>query len=210
MDIRQTESNVYHITYQTSQELAQAFFPFQEYYENKKFADTSFTKEEFDAWYQENYPGHKYEEDWSGFNIPLYMICKFKIDPVLNDLKNYSPLSIELFEFMEKVGPQAYLIGTTKDVDPSTLEHEERHARFYTDSEYKKNVLAILKDVDLGALSEHLVKISYHPKVILDECHAYIATEEEYLKEHGLWTEEMVNVKSAIQMLDIIIDGSEI
>lgn len=201
MKIRQIEPHVYHVTYPTTQMLARAFFPFQEFYENVYFADTVFSREEFETWYEKTYPGQRYQDDWTGFNVPLYFIERFRKDPTLKALKESDPLSLELFEVMTYLGPDAYVIGTAEDVDPETLEHEKRHARFYRDDMYRALVSMILEDANITALERHLEKISYHPKVILDECHAYIATEEAYLREHGLWTEEFAEIRKRIKEL---------
>lgn len=199
---------VLHVTCPTTQELCRAFFPLQEYYENRNFADKIFTRYEFDAWYEKEFPGRAYADDWSGFNIPMSVLAAFDADPRLVRLVRGDEKSEKLYDELEwyhdNYGSQIYVIGTEENVDPLTLDHELRHARYYLDSEYRGRTQLILlaNGPHLRELSLHLWKMGYHSKVILDEIQAYVMCDKDYLIEQQLWTPDLDRVRKEIQALD--------
>lgn len=208
MKIKEIKSKVFHVIFDSQEELASAFLPFQEYYENIRFSGKPFTIEEFTCWYTSFFGRFSYNKDYNGFNIPLDIIKKFKEVKKLKKLVNSHESSKKLFENLKKIekkyGRRCYIIGTTSYVSKNILEHELRHARFFVDSFYRKEVLKILKvnNKHLIELKKHLKKMSYHPKVILDEVHAYILTEETFLRQEKLWNSKIKQIRK--ELLDNI------
>lgn len=71
------------LVFENQKELASTFVRFQEHYESPEFAGKTFSLEEFKEWYIKNSEKGRetgeftYYEDWSGFNIPSYVMRPF-------------------------------------------------------------------------------------------------------------------------------------
>lgn len=202
MKIKEIKPHVFHVTYETQEELAKAFLPFQEFYENIHFARKFFTLEDFKKWYAAKFGAFSYYEDWSGFNVPGWLFNEAKGPPEdLARLSRESSKLYDIFSAMTHFGDGIYVIGTTEDTDPATLDHELAHARYSLDDSYADTVLELLTKyaMETKDLEDHLKAISYHPNVICDEVHAYVLTEEEYLTEKGLWTPGLAKLREEIK-----------
>ena len=164
-------NKIYHVELGSAKELALTFLRFQEYHESPKFKDRIFSLKKFKKWYSDKNGQFSYHSDYSGFNIPSWVLTLFfngNFNPLSNREKKF--LSI----FKKHRNQKFYIIGTLKNESKETLKHELAHALFYTNSNYRKEVLAIIKTKNLAPIKNFLKKSDYHPSVYLDECHAYI------------------------------------
>jgi hypothetical protein len=167
--------------------LAKTFVRFQEYYENPYFSGSVFTLDEFKAWYKAftKQKTFTYYEDWSGFNVPDWVLAPFrqgKFDPLSKD-------ETWLLKELSKIKDSKFYVMGYSSGDKTTLKHELAHAFYYVDWEYKSKVDAYLKKQGSGLinLKNHLKSISYGDATLLDECHAYLLCEKKYLKSHDEW-----------------------
>jgi len=106
--------------------------------------------DEFKEWYTQNSPEGKkkgeftYYMDWAGFNIPSYILKPFydgKFDPL-------SVREQEFLKFFEDKQEKFYVIGTTGDTELYALRHETAHGLFYTNEDYRREVLGVLDEID--------------------------------------------------------------
>lgn len=166
------------IIFDTQEDITSTFLRFQEHYESPEFKGKFFSLEEYKTWYIKNSPKGKktgkftYYSDWNGFNIPSYILEPFYSG-------KFSPLSSQENEFLElfkdKQSP-FYIIGIHKSIKKlgALLEHEIAHGLFYTDNNYKSEVLKILSKFDIEPIKAWLrSNAGYHEQVLEDECHAY-------------------------------------
>lgn len=157
------------ISASSTEELAEAFMRFQEYYENPFWQDKIFTVGQFKEWYSKKYGADTYKSDWHGFNIPSEALEPFKkglFDP-LTKLEN------KLLNFFRYRNDKFYIIGANED---DILKHELCHVLYYSDDRYKKEINKILLSYkkEIKVAENHLIKKGYSKKVILDEIQAYI------------------------------------
>ncbi len=181
MELKAIIGNIFHLMFPNNYELASTFLRFQEHYESPEFRGRIFTRDEYKAWYTTNSQNGKktgeftYYEDWGGFNVPSHIFEPFyekKFDPLIAKERAL----LDLFE--DKRGTKFYVIGTTKDVKTVTLEHEIAHGLFYTEPEYREEVIETLGTLNPNTRQriESWLSASegYHPSVIQDEVHAYL------------------------------------
>lgn len=201
---------IFHVTHNTQYELCMTFVRLQEFYEspNKKFRGQEFTFEEYMDWYAQTQGNgvFTYTDDWGGFNVPSNVVHNFfvTIDRHLSDLR---PREMELMEALVKFGIYVfnedeepyYLIGTPKECNLSTVEHEMRHAWFYLVPEYRKAVERAVNKYKLKGLRKQLKKMGYGSNVILDEIHAYtlsgLSSDMKETKEIEKLREELVKIE---------------
>ena len=162
--------------------LAKSFLRFQEYYENDYFKGKIFSLSEFKRHYIKIYSSFDYYETWDGFNVPSYVFKPF-LEGKFNPLTNLEKDIIDNLDFSKEF----YLIGTVNGGDKDTLDHEVCHALFYSNKNYKKEVLSYLdlikESKSYKVVKEHLIKKGYHEDVLLDEINAYMCELSLYLKE---------------------------
>lgn len=182
MKLNKINDHIFHIETETNRQLALMFMRFQEHYESPKFKDTFFTRKEFRHWYIKEYGQFSYTKDWSGFNIPSYVLDTFYrgfFDPLTLDEKRF-------LNFFKDEEDKFYIIGTSQE-NPNDINHELAHALYYTNSEYKLKVNAILSELNLEPLFPLLKFFGYHKDVWIDEAHAWIGHELDALEEHELF-----------------------
>src|SRR3989344_6116167 len=81
-----TKKNVYLVVAPSQYQLAATFMRFQEHYESPYFRKKIFSVEEYMDWYARKRGNFTYYKDWSGFNIPSWVLAPFyegKFDPLL-------------------------------------------------------------------------------------------------------------------------------
>jgi hypothetical protein len=169
--------HIFLLEFPTQLELASTFLRFQEHYESPKFRGEIFTLEEYKDWYTELHGEFSYYTDWSGFNIPSYVLEPFfegEFDPLSEEEKQF----LEIFKGEKE---PFYIIGIFGELDEdrkrSLLKHEVAHGLFYTEPEYKKAVQEILSEYDLNELKNWMRSTGgYHEEVLEDETHAYSLT----------------------------------
>ena len=179
MDIKKITNNIICVSFNSQFELCDHFLRFQEHYESPKFRNQVFTIGQFRDWYARQYGAFTYHEDWNGMNIPSYVFDAFKsglFDPLT---KKESKL-LNLFKDRTDT---YYVLGINSTDEEQALDHEICHGLFYTNQDYKEEVLEALKPYDLANLKDWLIEIGYCEEVLDDECHAYISADYDWLVE---------------------------
>jgi len=200
-NITEPIKNIYHMNFGKQKDLCETFMRFQEFFESPQFRGKFFSIKAYKDWYRKTSPKGKktgrftYNKDWSGFNIPSYILQPFKegkFDPLSKKEKLF------LKEFADKDG-RFYIIGTFGSINLSTLAHEMAHALFYTESTYREKMIKLINNIpekDLKKIHDHLgASGGYHPEVFEDETHAYVTINMEQLeKRHKISSEELWDI----------------
>ena len=194
---KQILPNVYLVEFPTTQDAAMTFMRFQEHYESPKFRNKIFTTEEYKKWYA-SYTKRpfSYYNDWSGFNIPSYVLLPF----YSGAFKCLTTTEKNLLDLFRKCTGQFYILGVRKG-DKRSLKHELMHSLYYTNSDYRRNVDAILKlgPTAIKDVERYIKGLGYHDEVLMDEAHAYLVTCGDQLKKFGI---NMSMFKRWIKLLD--------
>jgi hypothetical protein len=183
MKVEELPYGIFHVKFLSQQLMSSTLLRFQEYFESIEFRGKVFTLKEFIAWYVSIKGKFDYYDEWDGFNIPSEILKPFfegKFDPLSQEEARF----LEIFRDKKE---KFYIICTLDDGRIETVKHEFAHALFYTNSEYRRQASEILKHYDVHDIAQYLLtKLLYHYVVLLDEVHAYILSEMEYLEEQGL------------------------
>lgn len=187
MNINKTEiiKNVYLLQFEKELDMSKTFIRFQEYYESPKFKNKIFTLSEYKEWYIKEKGQFSYYYDWGGFNIPSYILKPF-YNGKFNPLSHKEKILLKLFK---NINNDFYIISVC---NKDNLIHELAHALFYTNKQYKKEVINILKKFNMTNYKNELFSIGYHNDVLLDEIHAYAL--EDY-EEHTTLIPKQLNTK---------------
>lgn len=170
--------NVYRLEFDGHRDMVATFMRFQEHYESPEFRGKVFSRSQFKKWYRTTREGKfTYFSDWGGFNIPSFVLDAFYDKRFRYKTARENGL-LDQFRDLYRSGKNFYVIGTPTG-RVSTLKHEVAHGLYYTNSEYKKSVDAVLATVDLTPVHQWLVRIGYCKEVLNDEAHAYLATEDD-------------------------------
>ncbi len=204
--IEEPIKNIFHLNFDKKKDLCETFMRFQEHFESPEYRGKFFSIKEYKAWYRKTSPKGKktgrftYNQDWSGFNIPSYILEPFKEG-------KFNPLSKKEKIFLKEFGNiegKFYIIGTYGSTNLDTLDHEIAHALFYTDPVYNKKMKKLVASIpakDLKKIHDHLGSSGgYHEDVFEDETHAYITINMPYMeKKHGITSEELWSVHKKMQ-----------
>lgn len=174
---------IYLVTSKSRHRLAMTFVRFQEHFESPKFAGMAFTLEEFSDWYADQHDGlFSYSDDWSGFNIPSWVLERFRAG-MFNPLGQKEKRFLDL---VKGVGDPAYFIGMNVDkgIKIGTLRHEMVHALGHIDKKFYDDVANYVYLSQLGfpfgpIWEKFLGKLSamgYGSGVVLGEAVAYLTT----------------------------------
>ena len=128
-----------------------------------------------------------YPIDWSGFNIPDYVIKNVR-NLGIPDENDYDKAMWDVYKHCSKSskGEKFYIIGVTVDKyagERDVLDHEVAHAMFYIDPKYKKassTLVKIMDPVARKALEDYLGRVGYTPKVYVDEVQANMSTTRDW------------------------------
>jgi hypothetical protein len=162
--LRKVRSQVYHLSFDSSRELAMTFVRYTEFYESKydHIRECQFTLvQQMSAYCQEHLKNKdadwSYCSDWRGFNIPVGVISEVH-DLGILDPNHYDSFMKGVAEMIDadSMGKPAYLIGTASAGSIDLLRHELTHAMYYVDAEYRRNVNRFLSDPGIGILMYHL------------------------------------------------------
>ncbi len=188
--VDEVADNIYHLVFPTQELLASTFLRPQEFYESPEFQGEVFSLDEFVEWYTVNSPKGKetgeftYYTDWNGFNVPSSALDPF-YGGKFNPLSYKEQFLLGLFEEDERF----YVFGSHMKKPGKTRDHEMAHALFYTNPDYRAEVLEIIDSIDLDLRTEinsYFEKSGgYHPSVYPDETQAYIIASLDKLKEKG-------------------------
>lgn len=207
LQVRELLEDILEVHADDPRDLAATFLRFQEHYESPEFRGKIFTLEEYKRWYIAHSPRGQatgeftYAEDWEGFNIPSEILEPFyegKFDPLSEREKTF----LKLFE--ERRKKLFYIIGTSGEADIRTRKHEIAHGLFYTQPEYRKEVLSILNGLSSetrGKIQELVIRSDeYHPSVFNDETHAYLLSDLDEVREAvGSDGDELSTVAQALE-----------
>ncbi len=208
MELKEIAKNIFHIKFSTQEELTSTFLRFQEFFESPEFRGKVFTLEEYKKWYVDNSPEGKrtgeftYYTDWNGFNIPSTVL-----EPFYNG--DFDPLSEREKEFLalfrERKGERFYIIGTHGKNEKQLLKHEIAHGLFYTNPEYKKEVLEILKKISSEKREEINMFFQksggYHSEVWDDETHAYGLCSLEKLEKNKIDISDLLGIREELNLI---------
>ncbi|CAB4219011.1 hypothetical protein UFOVP1604_94 [uncultured Caudovirales phage] len=165
---------------------AMLFVRAQEYYES---AYSEFRKKTFCIFeYMNKYRKERgtkyfgYTKDWSGYNIP-----SDSLESCLTGLKSgkvlttpYDTLMHTIHATIRQHQPRGkfYILGVD-DIKSQVMDHELSHALFYTNKQYKAEMVELvlsLKSSVYDQLEAYLSQMGYVKQVIVDEIHAYLST----------------------------------
>jgi hypothetical protein len=169
--LKEIEPNIFLLEFESRSDLAYTFLRPQEYYENPHFRDTIFTHKQFEKWYKKfkNRKRMTYHTDWSGFNIPSYIL-----DPFFSgEFKGITTKERALLDMFKDKKQKFYVIGCQAGAT-HVLNHEVTHARFYLNDKYRKEVLRTINKYDVKELYQILSKNMYDYKTWDDEINAYL------------------------------------
>jgi hypothetical protein len=185
MKKREVLPNIYLVEFPTSEEAAKTFMRFQEHYESPKFRNKIFTVEQYKKWYVSytKRPKFSYYQDWSGFNIPSYVLLPF----YSGAFKGLTKRERQFLDLFRNCTGQYYIIGIQKG-NKRTLKHELMHRLYYTNTSYRSRVDEILKlgPTAIKDVEKYIKNLGYHNEVLRDEVHAYLATCGEDLEAIGI------------------------
>jgi len=181
MDIEKIDINdrIHLLMFNNQYDITSTFLRFQEHYESPEFKGKIFTFEEFKEWYTED-GEFSYYTDWNGFNIPSHILQPFQN----GDFNPLSDKEKQLLGLFEGRNSKFYIIGAHRgkdDLGGDVVTHEVAHGLFYTDEQYRGEVLEVLPEFDLEELKVQLLKDDgYHRDVLDDECHAHTLSPSNY------------------------------
>lgn len=191
---------VWHVTSPDRVKLAMTFIRMQEWYEspNKRFFRRVFSLDEYKKWYAHEHEGvFSYAKDWSGFNVP-----STAVRAVYERFTEHSREERELFRKLERLGvfgeERFYLIGSSPHAT-GVLDHELRHALYFTSTNYRRAVRRVLRKFPVRTLSNKLKEMGYGKSVIPDEIQAYTLTG---FPRNITVTSAMLELKMALQKIE--------
>jgi hypothetical protein len=163
-------------------ELGQTFMRFQEHYEspNLEFRNKIFTRGQYLHWYSKEYGAATYHIDWTGFNIPSYILTPFKnglFDPLTDQEQ-------ELLDILKYRTERFYIIGANDD---SIIRHELSHALYYHSDKYYKAIHKVFDENKgkIKKISKYILDMGYTEGVLYDELQAYITdNDDEFILEN--------------------------
>ncbi len=178
MDKYNITEDIFLLIFNTQKEITKTFLRFQEFYESPKFKGKIFSLDDFKKWYIVNSPQGKktgeftYYSDWNGFNIPSSVLKPFYSG-------KFNPLTLrekKILKIFSKRKDKFYIIGVHRESKniKTFLQHEIAHGLFFTDYNYKKEVLNVISKFNTKLMEKELMKkAGYHREVLLDEVQAY-------------------------------------
>ena len=188
--VKEVAPRIYCVIVDDDYDRSMLFCRYQEYYESpvkkfrgKKFSWMDYMKEYKNFWKKDVFT---YPEDWSGYNIPSNILeggvdafyKETEYDVIMNDIYFYCAIDSQ----NKNNGTRCdwYLIGASSK-DLKTMDHEIAHGLYFTNKEYKKNIVQLLsniKPIHYEKLKKKLIKMGYvnDKKIIDDEIQAFMST----------------------------------
>lgn len=176
---------IYFLKFPDQTSLCDTMLRFQEYYESPEFCGKFFSRTEFEDWYTKKNGAFTYLSDWTGFNVPDRAFVPFFTGLMVPLSKGEQ----QVLNLLTGLARPYYVIATADAADMPTMRHELAHGLYAVNPDYRAEVQTILEGVQLGPLHRYLSK-SYHPSVWLDECHAYIGMNHDFLLEKQIITDD--------------------
>lgn len=206
--ISQITSNILHINFEEQVDMTSTLLRFQEFVESDEFNNRYFNLDQFKSWYSKEYGDGKftYYEDWDGYNIDSK-----ELEPFYEG--KFNPLSSKEVAFLELLrgyrNKRIYIIATYgPDYSHSeTLKHEIAHGLFATIPDYKKEILKVLDKLpisDIFNLWKFLKDLGYNEESFVDEMHAYVTVDKDWLKKEAEICSS--HISSASKEMQLIFD----
>lgn len=191
MQLEEITEDIFSLSFDTQVEMSSTFLRFSEHYESPKFRGKTFTVDEFKQWYIQDAIKRRwqttekftYYTNWEGYMVPSETLWPF-YEGKFNPLSFRERKFLELFE--DRIGKKFAVTGTYKGKwstrqrrKKETLLHEEAHAFFYINPQYKEDTIEIMKSsIDKGKDEElnHCIidLMGYDESVLQDEKQAII------------------------------------
>jgi hypothetical protein len=187
--LKEVSSNIFLCTLNHPYDLSMLFCRAQEFYESpyKEIRGKHFEMLYFMELYSKRSGNNSftYAEDWAGFNLKGTNLEELYNSPI-PDLNIYDITLKKIHEkIVKKIGTHYSLIGAVEG-DSQTIEHELCHAFYHINSEYKKNVRRIVKELlptSYKKLIKFLENLGYCKQVMQDEIQAYLTVDKTMLHE---------------------------
>lgn len=175
MKITEVKPNIYFILFDSAYEAGMTMLRFQEFYESAypSIRNKFFTLEEYMDTYSKEHGDFTYCSDWSGYNLPDFIIRKFLLK-FKGRLRLKEKALINLIQSALKSKNKFYIIAGSNKKD--VFMHELAHALFYIDKAYAseiKKALVRLPSELFMRIGEKLTQLGYVDNVIIDELQAY-------------------------------------
>lgn len=177
----QVQPNIYLLQTDNIYDVSMIFWRAQEFYEsaNPRFQNGTFTLLEYMDWYSKTYSTDQsftYPSDYIGYNVPSDTILQCYTQ---NDERTpYDEFMLKITQdlFFRQGGGRFYLIGSMMG-DMATLDHEMAHGFFYTDKEYREEMLTLIQQLPhKKEITRILNDMLYAESVYDDEIQAFFAT----------------------------------
>ena len=177
---------IYAVQVSDDYDRAMLFLRAQEYYESE-FSE--FRGRTFNIFaYMNHYRKHKnrdyfsYTFDWCGYNVPSTEVegCYNQLDYETDMITPYDEHMINILWQIRQHQKRGnfYLLGVD-ELDSWVMDHEMAHALFFTNSDYKKEMLETISALPINmhdSLVSVILQIGYPEKVVADEIQAYLST----------------------------------
>lgn len=193
---------IYHLSFKDRYTLAATFLRFQEHYESPRFHGKIFSWEEFMDWYAAKHGEFSYLADWSGFNIPHWVLEPF----ARGDFDPLTRKEIALLAAFERIPPPFYVIGTHGGKRSDALLHECVHGLFTVFPEYASAVRAGLRRLPVARLRRRIRAMGYAAHVVEDEINAYVLTG----LDRGMYGPEVPRVRKALDAVYVSFFGASL
>ena len=179
-EVKEVKPRIFHFKFKDSWKMAISFFRYQEKFEspNKQVRDGNLTFIQLLELYSKKYGDgdFTYCEDWGGFNVPSH-IFENVLENQYKDFHEYDHEMIKAYKYCKSlVDGKFYIIGSESK---EYFLHELAHGLFYTNEEYKKEMLNLIKSIDSDKRKKFFKVLKdeqYHKNVFEDEMQAYLAT----------------------------------
>ncbi len=188
--VKEVFPKIYCVTVDDNYDRAMLFCRYQEFYESptKKYRGKYFTWMEYIRYYKDHWKKDTftYPIDWSGYNIPSTVLEKgidvfykeTEYDEIMNDIFFYCTIDSQ-----NKNGgtrTDFYVIGASSK-DLRTMDHEIAHGLFFTNKDYRLEMLVQLTSIPQkirDKIDKKLIKMGYvnDSKILDDEAQAFLST----------------------------------
>lgn len=186
--LRKVFDRIYMLTFPHQYDVNMHFVRYQEFYEspNEQFRGKPFRLLDFMRWWSVDRPDadgqFSYVHEWSGFNLPSWVLKKLFIDLNIPDENEYDITMRAVYETIrQREGNNVfYLIGCVER--GAAIEHELAHGLWYVLPQFQKemvdNITTLQKEHPKAAeaIRAALIKEGYDSAVVDDETQAYLAT----------------------------------
>jgi hypothetical protein len=178
---------IYAVQVSSDYDRAMLFLRAQEYYESP-FSE--FRGRNFNLFvYMNHYRKHKnrdyfsYTFDWCGYNVPsdeiegCYNQLSYETDMITPYDEHMMHILWQIRQHQKK--GKFYLLGVDSVDSSWIMNHEMAHAQFFTNADYKKEMLENISALPINlhaSLVSVILQMGYPEKVVTDEIQAYLST----------------------------------